>query len=377
MDLGTIHSSLESIADKLQFVKCLHTRFWLLSRSQDITFVSKDSVIPEWENESRHRTLYFVNKSKGCILVAEPPTYISVLDVVATVVSQVLGSPIPLPIGSLFSCPEGSEAAIIDILKLHSDKREEIETTSNNLIGKEIMPQDALQVQLHPLRPFYRGEIVAWRTQDGEKLKYGRVPEDVRPSAGQALYRFKVETVPGKTESLLSSQVFSFRSVSMENSASSAVLPEDNPVITDNRTHNEMPESSERGRTKSSQPIKELQYGRVSAAELVQAVNEMLSAAGINMDVEKQSLLQQTITLQEQLKESRTALLLEQEKLDVAVKEADTAKAAWLCRVCLSNEVDMTIAPCGHVLCRRCSSAVSRCPFCRLEVKKTIRIYRP
>ncbi|KAG4170211.1 hypothetical protein ERO13_A12G134051v2 [Gossypium hirsutum] len=354
LDLGTIHSSLESIADKLQFVKCLHTRFWLLSRSQDITFVSKDSVIPEWENESRHRTLYFVDKSKGCILVAEPPTYISVLDVVATVVSQVLGSPIPLPIGSLFSCPEGSEAAIIDILKLHSDKREEIETTSNNLIGKEIMPQDALQVQLHPLRPFYRGEIVAWRTQDGEKLKYGRVPEDVRPSAGQALYRSR----------------FSHLEVYHGKQCSSAVLPEDNPVITDNRTHNEMPESSERGRTKFSQPIKELQYGRVSAAELVQAVNEMLSAAGINMDVKKQSLLQQTITLQEQLKESRTALLLEQEKLDIAVKEADTAKAAWLCRVCLSNEVDMTIAPCGHVLCHRCSSAVSRCPFCRLEVKK-------
>ncbi|KAL4347431.1 hypothetical protein GQ457_17G023690 [Hibiscus cannabinus] len=377
MDLATIHSSLEFVADKLQFVKCLHTRFWLLSRSQDITLVSKDSIIPEWENGSRHRTLYFVDQSKGFILVAEPPAYISVLDVVSTVVSQVLGSPIPLPIGSLFSCPEGSEAAIVNILKLHSDKREEIETTSSNLMGKEIMPQDALQVQLHPSRPFYRGEIVAWRTQDGEKLKYGRVPEDVRPSAGQALYRFKVETVPGKTESLLSSQVFSFRSVSLGSSASSAILPEDNPVVTGNRTHNEMPESSERGGRKSSQPIRELQYGRVSAAELVQAVNEMLSAAGINMDVEKQSLLQQTITLQEQLKESRTALLLEQERLDVAVKEADTAKAAWLCRVCLSNEVDMTIAPCGHVLCRRCSSAVSRCPFCRIEVKKTIRIYRP
>lgn len=60
------------------------------------------------------------------------------------------------------------------------------------------------------------------------------------------------------------------------------------------------------------QPIKDLQYGRVLAAELVQAVNEMLSAAGINMDVEKQSLLQQTITLQEQLEESRTALRREQ-----------------------------------------------------------------
>lgn len=56
----------------------------------------------------------------------------------------------------------------------------------------------------------------------------------------------------------------------------------------------------------------ELQYGRVSAAELVQAVDEMLSAVGIHMDVEKQALLQKTITLQEQLKDSQTALLLEQ-----------------------------------------------------------------
>ncbi|RVW45462.1 hypothetical protein CK203_079741 [Vitis vinifera] len=124
-------------------------------------------------------------------------------------------------------------------------------------------------------------------------------------------------------------------------------------------------------------PGKELQYGRVSAAELVQAVHEMLCSAGINMDVEKQSLLQTTLTLQEQLKESQAALLLEQEKADMAAKEADTAKASWMCRVCLSAEVDITIIPCGHVLCRRCSSAVSRCPFCRLQVSKTMKIYRP
>ena len=55
-----------------------------------------------------------------------------------------------------------------------------------------------------------------------------------------------------------------------------------------------------------------MQHGQVSAAELVQAVHEMLSAAGISMDVEKQTLLQTTLTLQEQLKESQAALLLEQ-----------------------------------------------------------------
>lgn len=55
-----------------------------------------------------------------------------------------------------------------------------------------------------------------------------------------------------------------------------------------------------------------IQYEQVSAAEVVQAVNEMLSAAGINLDIEKKVLMQKTITLEEQLKESQEALLLEQ-----------------------------------------------------------------
>ncbi|XP_024933308.3 uncharacterized protein LOC107406217 isoform X3 [Ziziphus jujuba] len=377
--LETIQNSLEAVAEKLQFVKCVHTRFLLLPKSIDITHAPKESIIPKCMAGSQHQRLYFVNHFKTCILVAEPPAFLSLFDVIAIVVSQVLGSPTPLPIGSLFVCPGGSESAIVDILKLCSDKKEiEASNGQNTLVGKEILPQDARQVQFHPLRPFYSGEIVAWRSQNGEKLKYGRVPEDVRPSAGQALYRFKVETSPGDTQLLLSSQVLSFRSISMGHETS-AVLLDDNHTVSHSTSLSEVPENSGRAKERSLQvqPGNELQYGRVSAAELVQAVNEMLSAVGIHMNAEKQSLMQKTITLQEQLKDSQTALLLEQEKADEASREADTAKAAWLCRVCLTSEIDVTIIPCGHVLCRRCSSAVSRCPFCRLQVSKTLRIFRP
>ncbi|PON98872.1 43kDa postsynaptic protein [Trema orientale] len=376
--LGIIQNSLEAVAEKLQFVRCLHTRFLLLPNSIDITHAATASVIPECTAESHYQRLYFVDRSKTCILVAEPPAFLSVFDVIAIVVSQVLGSPTPLPIGSIFVCPGGSETAIVDILKLRSDKNEvEASGGRNILTGKEIVPQDTLQVQFHPLRPFYAGEIVAWRSQNGEKLKYGRVPEDVRPSAGQALYRFKVETLPGETQPLLSSQVLSFRSTSMGNDTTVMLL--DDGHTAHSMDHVEVPENSGRVKARSSQLHRgnELQYGRVSAAELVQAVDEMLSAVGIHMDAEKQSLLQKTVTLQEQLKDSQTALLLEQEKADLAAKEADTAKAAWVCRVCLTAEVDMTLVPCGHVLCRRCSSAVSRCPFCRLQVSRTMRIFRP
>lgn len=61
--------------------------------------------------------------------------------------------------------------------------------------------------------------------------------------------------------------------------------------------------------------MNEMQYGRVTAKELVEAVHEMLSAAGINMELENRSLLQRTITLQEELKDSKVAFLLEQVRL--------------------------------------------------------------
>ncbi|KAI3696119.1 hypothetical protein L1987_79128 [Smallanthus sonchifolius] len=379
-DFRTLQKSLESIAQKLQFVQSLYTRFWLIPKSLDITCASKDSIIPGWESSpgSSHRAFYYVDRLTTWMLIAEPPSYVSVIDLVSIVVSHVLGSPIALPIGSLFLCPEGSETALINILKLSANERSTDGIGGGNgFLGRGILPQDAMQVQLHPLRPFYKGEIVAWRNQNGEKLKYGKIPEDVRPSAGQALYRFNLETFPGKIETVLSSHVFSFKSLSIGNESSSRMMSEDG----DNMVSNipvDQPEGSQGAKSRNQQqPIKELQHGRVSAHELVQAVQEMLSAAGIRMDTEKQSLLQTTLSLQEQLKDSKAALLLEQEKSETAAKEADTAKAAWLCRICLTNEIDITIVPCGHVLCRRCSSAVSRCPFCRLQVSKTIKIYRP
>lgn len=252
LDLKAVEKLLKSIAERLQFVKSLHTRFLLLPNSIDITRPAKDSIIPEWKDGIHHRALYFVNHSKTCILVAEPPAYISIFDVIAIVVSQILGSPIPLPVGSLLFCPEGTEIAIINILKLCSEKKENEQFTGiSSLLGKEILPQDALQLQLHPLRPFYAAEVVAWRSQSGEKLKYGRVPEDVRPSAGQALYKFRVETAPGITQSLISSQVLSFRSISIDGSHSSTNLQDSGHMIIDSGASVEMPENSERGKIRS------------------------------------------------------------------------------------------------------------------------------
>ncbi|KAJ3689238.1 hypothetical protein LUZ61_018402 [Rhynchospora tenuis] len=377
--LSQIKESLENIAHKLQFVKCLHTRFLLLPRQLDITRVNPAFSIPEWPNNRRHRTVYFVSNSKAEIFVAEPPSFLTVYDIISLVVSRVLGTPLVLPISSLFACPDGTEKQTLQILKLGSGLG--VPTRKGGCyeatLGGDLLPQDTQQVQFLPLRPFYKGEIIAWKSgREGEKLKYGKVTEDVKPSANQVVYRLPVETDPGDRQMLLSTQVFSFRSVSMSDPSPHAGP---GPSVNKERIHGEgsNPGRSTSGIGNGGYQASKPQYGRVSASEVVQAVNDMLSAVGISFDVEKQALLQSTISLQDQLKDSQVALLVEQEKADAAAKEADVAKAAWSCRICLNSEVDTAMVPCGHVLCSQCSSSVRRCPFCRAHVSQKMKIFRP
>ncbi|KAG8066703.1 hypothetical protein GUJ93_ZPchr0004g39583 [Zizania palustris] len=375
LNLARIGSVLEDISQNLQFVQCLHTRFVLLPMLLDVTRSNHHPPFPEWSSNGKHRSICFVNKSTGDILIAEPPSFLTIHDVIAIVVSHRLGAPIILPVASIFACPDGTEKEVLKILHLATDvgisKREE---RYNGSLGAELLSQDARQVQFLPLRPFYNGEIVAWKTgKEGGKLRYGRVPEDVRPSAGQALYRFPVETAAGETCMLLSSQVYSFKSVSMADLSSAPLQLDSRRVAGGGQDFSPINTGTEA----AEDVVAGLEYGKVSSTELVQAVHDMLSAAGVRMDAEKETLLQTTLSLQDQLKESQVALLVEQEKAEAAVREADVAKAAWSCRVCLNAEVNMTIIPCGHVLCNRCSSSVSRCPFCRTQVSRMMKIFRP
>ncbi|GKB21026.1 hypothetical protein Tco_0854949 [Tanacetum coccineum] len=242
------------------------------------------------------------------MLIAEPPSFVSLIDLVAIVVSHVLGSSVPLPIGSLIRCPQDSETAVVDILKLSSDeKMMDIVDCGTGFLGRDILPEDARKVQLKPTRPFYKGEIVAWQSHNGEKLKYGRVCEDVRPSAWQTLYRVKLETSPGKTGSIISSRVFWFGNFSNGSKASTFMMSEVTSI------HSKQPVESGRLEWRNQrQSPKEHEHGRLSADELAQVIQEMMSGAGIRTDTDKQYLLKTTLSLQERLQESQLALVLKQ-----------------------------------------------------------------
>jgi len=44
------------------------------------------------------------------------------------------------------------------------------------------------------------------------------------------------------------------------------------------------------------------------------------------------------------------------------------------CRVCMVNEKDIVLIPCGHFLCSQCIHKVNECPMCRAKIEKTIKL---
>ncbi|OAE21027.1 hypothetical protein AXG93_606s1120 [Marchantia polymorpha subsp. ruderalis] len=326
-----IEQTLYSAADGLWFVRRLYTKFWLLPGRTDVTKRSPQSSnsmsIDDFGDVSKdvgHRVYEFIDKNR--ILIAEPPDYVSLTDLLAVVVSRLLGSPSCLPISALLKSPLGMETAVKRVLRLGSSQISDGKhghQQQSGVPGMNVIAPDKALVQFHPLRPFHAGEIVAWRSDgDGEAqlLRYGRVVEDVRASAGQALYRLQVETGEGQFRFLLSSQVFSFKATAAANGFVTKVEdvpPQTGEEIRSSNNSNKQalvvpsPVTSLPG--SSSQEQGQVRGAHnVSAQEVGRTVKDMLAAAGMPMTLDQHTLLERSLALQEQLAAADTALSIEQ-----------------------------------------------------------------
>jgi hypothetical protein len=47
------------------------------------------------------------------------------------------------------------------------------------------------------------------------------------------------------------------------------------------------------------------------------------------------------------------------------------------CKICLSNEADVLLFPCLHVLCSECINRVQTCPICCVKIASSLKFYRP
>lgn len=45
------------------------------------------------------------------------------------------------------------------------------------------------------------------------------------------------------------------------------------------------------------------------------------------------------------------------------------------CNICLDRSVDSVLVPCGHAVCYACAGCISTCPFCRKDVKESVKLF--
>lgn len=225
--------TLSFAADGLWFVRRLYTRFLMVPGRADVTRRRRKASASTLDDngDTGHRVFEYVDRAKSRILIAVPSQGITLPDLLAVVLSRLIGSPVTLPVGALFTAPVGADMTVLSVLRLGSSTNNRGASNgmaNSGVLGKELVGADAALVQFHPLRPFHAGEIVAWRPEEQSGLKYGRVLHDVRASAGQALYRLEVETGANEIRLLLSSQVLSFKGTASASLPAMSLVPEEN-----------------------------------------------------------------------------------------------------------------------------------------------------
>ena len=99
------------------------------------------------------------------------------------------------------------------------------------------------------------------------------------------------------------------------------------------------------------------------ASELVGAVRSVLAQAGVPLSLEAAQLVEQNVTLKEDLKVANESLHLANEECRRASEALEEYKESFTCQICYNNRVDSLLIGCGHLLCDRCARSVGgRCP---------------
>lgn len=64
--------------------------------------------------------------------------------------------------------------------------------------------------------------------------------------------------------------------------------------------------------------------------------------------------------------------------LDISaiIEENRRIKEERQCKICMDDDVSVVFFPCGHLACcPKCAVAVDKCPICRKDIEKQVKIY--
>ena len=83
-----------------------------------------------------------------------------------------------------------------------------------------------------------------------------------------------------------------------------------------------------------------------------------------------------TVTDSQEIKVDNTRKRKSSEILSEIQQENQRLKEARTCKICMDNEIEVALYPCGHLVsCVNCSFHLIDCPVCRKFIKRIVRTY--
>ncbi|CAI5714235.1 unnamed protein product [Hyaloperonospora brassicae] len=298
---------------------------------------------------------------------------------VARCVNQVLGGILQdcSVLESILTCDEVEIPEVLQRLDVYEDPVL-IEEKLRGVLGQSLCEADRANVELAPLRSCLPGELVAIGGRGGT-LYYGKIlregPSDI---AGVSQYDVRVDS--SATRRMLATEVYFFRSARVQTSsrfdaavsepserqAEDVVAGQREPVVMPSSVVAIVPGAD--GSELMSDVV--IPAPAVSSANVLSAVNDLLSRLNVTLDMSVEDLMAENLQTQRRLEVAEDGRRAAETQIDSIMREKKELLDALICAVCLENQVNRVLIPCGHVYCASCVEQLPRpsCPICRQNI---------
>eukprot|EP00301_Raphidiophrys_heterophryoidea_P002418 c11125_g1_i2.p1 GENE.c11125_g1_i2~~c11125_g1_i2.p1 ORF type:complete len:1118 (+),score=253.69 c11125_g1_i2:603-3956(+) len=381
-----VHALLKDVT--VSIVEHITTRLYLLSSGTDVTraptAASVASAVPS--ASSTPSSLFFVDAANKHILIAEPPLGVGCDYLLSVALSRFLGCAVVLPIAPFLNpASRQLQPDVAQALGLVQGDTESLvmRLSRRGVAGESLLESDISLVQLRPGRPLSKGEVIAWEDKSGPSpvFRYGAIDDIPSTNSGESSSRFikKVRVIvdegSGRTAYFMPSMLYTFgghaTGVSSEAASSGFEELAANPVTSAKTT-------TDPKKTQITTAGGEGNLDHVTGTDFVKAVEDLLTKANVPFGLDQKKVLEQNVNLQDRLRQAGEELSQTKSQLEKMNATSEKLKSELTCKICFTNEVNIVIVPCGHLICAECSRGTTQrcCPFCRTAVAQVCKFFK-
>eukprot|EP01105_Mastigella_eilhardi_P027626 TRINITY_DN862_c0_g2_i1.p1 TRINITY_DN862_c0_g2~~TRINITY_DN862_c0_g2_i1.p1 ORF type:complete len:4609 (-),score=1093.39 TRINITY_DN862_c0_g2_i1:88-13881(-) len=308
-------------------------------------------------------TLFFIYRdvTPPILYINNGITYFQHDEVLAMGLSKLLDSPVVLPLASLIRNAGKPEAADGWRDLPHFDFDDAEWGAPGELLPPQIDPRS---LSLKPCRSFFPQDVVAWR-DDAQAMRFGHVLQESHDPATK-MRGVELVCEAGKTETLLASDVFRFKSFY-------ECGGRDHPLL-------QLPATP--APVAAAKPAEE--PSAVAPGELppldrsatLDALADLLAALGLPPKLEEQALLLQNSTLAAELKTVKETMVTSlRNEVAYQKEKVERLESHRLCGECKKHMKDCAL-DCGHMFCSSCACALRdrACPECHTPVTRLTKV---